>query len=57
MPRTELVGESLPTAVADSLTTVLPWELKVICEGGLEALAFELRTHALSDKAHSGPSL
>lgn len=53
MPQTELVGESFPISAVDSLTI----GLKVICEGGLEALAFELRTRALSDKVHSGPSL
>lgn len=57
VPQTELVGESLPISAADSLTTGLPSELKVICEGGLEALAFKLRTRALSEKAHNGPSL
>lgn len=40
-----------------SLTIGLPSELKAICEDGLKALAIELRTRALSDKTHSGPSL
>jgi hypothetical protein len=38
------------------LTTGLPLKLK-LCKGALEALSVELRTRALSDKAHTGPSL
>lgn len=57
MPQTELADESSPISAAARADHRAAIGAQGHLEDGLEALAIELRTHALSDKTHSGPSL